>query len=230
MMAGAAAAIPSSNMIEARSPKAFFTFGRYQPPTVGHQALINQMAAEAAAAGADAYVFASSKHEPAAKLKRALTPANKWPINSQMKYNMFKERYTDPTEVRIITTSPTAFAAVKALTEAGYADITIYLGSDQVYPSPENPSPLGQSLQKSYPTLHIIPVMRDQTLGNTPQGMSGTKMRQAAATGNINRFAAGTGMSKNKASTYMSRLRSFMGLEGGRRRRQTKKKTRKSRR
>jgi hypothetical protein len=234
MMAAAAAAVPASNLIEMRAPKAFFTFGRYQPPTVGHQKLINEMIAHAKAEGADAYVFASSKHEPAAKLKRALTPANKWPINAQMKYAMFKEHYMDPNDVRIITTAPTAFAAMKALKDAGYADITVFFGSDQVYPSAENPSPLGQSLLKSYPGLKIIPVARDQALGNTPAGMSGTKMRIAAAEGNLNRFAAGIGMPPNKAVTYMSKLRSHMGLEGGTRRRHrrrtTKKKSSKARR
>jgi hypothetical protein len=231
MAAAAAAAQSATNVIEPRSDKAFFTFGRYQPPTVGHQALINKMIEDAKAAGADAYVFASSKHEPAAKLRRSLTPHNKrdkWPINAQMKYNMFKEHYDDLSQVRIITSSPTAFAAVNALTEAGYTDLTIYLGSDQVTPSAENPTPLGVSLQR-YPMLKIVSVERDQAVGNTPKGMSGTKMREAAVAGNLNRFAAGIGLPREKAKSYMNRLRKFMGVEGGAHKRRTKKKSRKTR-
>jgi hypothetical protein len=231
--AAAAAAAPASNLIEPRRGKAYFTFGRYQPPTVGHQKLINEMIARAEAEGADAYVFPSSKHESAAKLGRSLTPANKWPINAGMKYSMFKEHYGGANKVRIITTASSPFAAVKALRDVGYGDITIFLGSDQVYPSAENPKPLGVSLKASYPALNIVSVARDQTLGNTPEGISGTKMRQAALAGNLNRFAAGVGMPPNKAAPYMSQLLSHMGKGGKRRsrsRRHTKKKTAKARR
>ena len=43
-----------------RGSSALFTFGRFQPPTTGHQILIESVASAAAAAGADAYIFVTS--------------------------------------------------------------------------------------------------------------------------------------------------------------------------
>jgi nicotinamide mononucleotide adenylyltransferase len=43
-----------------RGSSALFTFGRFQPPTTGHQILIESVAAAAAAVGADAYIFVTS--------------------------------------------------------------------------------------------------------------------------------------------------------------------------
>jgi hypothetical protein len=214
-----------SNAIVKRSDKAFFTFGRYQPPTIGHFSLIEQMLTQAHAQGADAYVFASSKHEPG-------TLASRWPLNVGTKYSIFKEHYPDPAQLGVVTTAPTAFAAAAALKEAGYTDVTIFLGSDQVYPSPENPRPLGQALAKTKEgeiPIKVVAITRDQNMGNTPIGMSGTKMRQAAAASNLPRFAAGIGLPPNKATPYMSTLRKSMGFSAGgatnRRKTQRKKRT-----
>jgi hypothetical protein len=215
-----------SNAIVKRSSKAFFTFGRYQPPTIGHFSLINQMITQAEAHGADAYVFASSKHEPG-------TMASRWPLNVGTKYDLFKRKYPNPSDLAIITVAPTAFAAIAALREAGYTDITAFFGSDQVIPSAENPKPLGQSiahakLKDGETPVQVVAITRDQAMGNSPVGMSGTKMRQAAAAANLPRFAAGLNLPANAAKPYMSKLRMSMGMpsEGGKRsghRRKTRK-------
>jgi hypothetical protein len=200
-----------SNAIVKRSDKAFFTFGRYQPPTIGHFSLIAQMLTQGEAHGADTYVFASSKHEPG-------SIASRWPLNVGTKYEIFKKRYPDSATIGVITTAPTAFAAVDLLKAAGYTDITAFFGSDQVYPSAENPRPLGQALSKAKAgeiPVKVVAVIRDQAMGNTPVGMSGTKMRQAAAASNLPRFAAGLNMSPNNAIPYMSTLRTSMGLPAG---------------
>jgi len=41
--------------------KVYFTFGRFQPPTIGHKVLIDKLSELARAEDADAYVFVSSK-------------------------------------------------------------------------------------------------------------------------------------------------------------------------
>lgn len=209
-----------SNVIERRRTKAYFTFGRYQPPTVGHYSLIDQMKEQADATGADAYVFLSSTHKPG-------KPNSRWPLNVGTKYSIFKKRYPSPdADVRIITTSPTPFAAVDALKEKGYTDITIFLGSDQAFGS----DTLGGRLSSGKDPIKVVGIGRNMNNGaNTVTSMSGIRMREAATVSNLPRFAAGLGMTPNNASPYMSTLRQSMGLSpsgGSRRRRTTRQKKR----
>jgi len=61
--------------------KVAYTVGRFQPPTIGHKALI-QAVKDAAGAGGQAYVFVSSTMSP--KGKNPLTSAQKMPILKHM--------------------------------------------------------------------------------------------------------------------------------------------------
>ena len=61
--------------------KVAYTVGRFQPPTIGHKALI-QSVKDAAGEGGQAYVFVSSTMSP--KAKNPLTSAQKMPILKHM--------------------------------------------------------------------------------------------------------------------------------------------------
>lgn len=61
--------------------KVAYTVGRFQPPTIGHKALI-QAVKDAAGEGGEAYVFVSSTMSP--KAKNPLTSAQKMPILRHM--------------------------------------------------------------------------------------------------------------------------------------------------
>jgi hypothetical protein len=61
--------------------KVAYTVGRFQPPTIGHKALI-QAVKDAAGPGGEAYVFVSSTMSP--KTKNPLTSAQKMPILKHM--------------------------------------------------------------------------------------------------------------------------------------------------
>ena len=61
--------------------KVAYTVGRFQPPTIGHKALI-QAVKDAAGSGGHAYVFVSSESSP--KTKNPLTSKQKMPILKHM--------------------------------------------------------------------------------------------------------------------------------------------------
>lgn len=109
-----------------------FVFGRFQPPTIGHGALV-QSVSEKAGRG-DAYVFVSSTQD--AK-KNPLTVLQKIKWLKQM----FGERYSNvkfintticPIINKVTTTGcKNPIVAIYALKEAGYEKASFYAGSDR---------------------------------------------------------------------------------------------------
>jgi len=77
--------------IQKRHERVYYTYGRMNPPTVGHRALIDQVIAEAA--GADVYIFPTSTHD---------APKNPLPVERKVDIlrKMFHNR-----PARIINTS-----------------------------------------------------------------------------------------------------------------------------
>jgi hypothetical protein len=113
--------------------KVAYTVGRFQPPTIGHQKLINAVLS-AAGPGGKAYVFVSSTQGTGKeKLKNPLTSAQKMPILTHM----------FPSGVEFVDTQVCkdeghpcggAIAAFYYLTEQkGHAaeDITLVIGDDR---------------------------------------------------------------------------------------------------
>ena len=199
--------------IEAQPPGSkkpvYFTFGRFQPPTRGHRLLAEGVAEAAAAAGADAYIFASSTHD---KKRNPLSVGEKV-------YWMKKVFAGIP--VKIINTTVcsgashpcrTVPAIIAALTEANYAPITMLVGSDRVeefksfVPAGVEVLQVGDSRNESREGL---------------AGMSGTKMREAALRENLATLKEGTGLSNNNATRLASHIRN--GLKKGGTRRKTRR-------
>jgi hypothetical protein len=128
--------------------KAVFTFGRFQPPTLGHQVLIDAVVARATATGADAYVFVSAKQNDQKKYLASKkyaemtaagtfvsTDANENPLSPFMKVHLLQKQHRGK-PVRFINTAvcecPTIFGIVDKLRSTGYTDITMLVGSDRV--------------------------------------------------------------------------------------------------
>ncbi len=188
---------------DAKKP-AYFTFGRFQPPTLGHRLLAQGVADAAAAAGADAYIFASSTQD---KKRNPLSVGEKV-------YWMKKVFAGIP--VKIINTSVCSGAAhpcrtvpaiISALTAANYAPITMLVGSDRVaefksfVPAGVEVKQVGSTRNESREGL---------------DGISGTKMRAAAVREDLASLKEGTGLSNNNASHLAAHIRN--GLKGGSRR------------
>ena len=161
------------DIIELRLPKVFFTFGRFNPPTVGHKAMIENLIKMAGAAGADAYVFPSKTQD-----------AVKNPLFAGEKVHILKTMFPDPEVVRIIHPEIqgtfTIPAVIHALREAGYTEITMVVGSDRV-----------KDFKGKFGGVEVVSGgVRDMDSDELAglESVSATKIRTAALTENTNTF------------------------------------------
>lgn len=177
---------------------AYFAFGRFQPPTLGHKILISELAAKRA--DADPYVFVSSSID---------NEKNPLSVNQKI-YWLNKLRGAD--EVKIIDTTAkdctNPAAAFHKLREAGYKIIKIVAGSDR---APQYLSII-KSLKKGGEFSDIELGVHKSGEDRDPDaegaaGMSGTKMRAAAMANNIGKLRAGTGLNDSNARILIDQIK-----------------------
>jgi hypothetical protein len=180
--------------------KVYFTFGRFQPPTIGHKVLIDKMADLARDENADAYVFVSSKQNDMEKYKRSKaykemvatnkfwsTDLNENPLPVGAKVEFLHMMYPDTPVVFVDTTVERCtqlFNIIDVLRNAGYTDITMAVGSDRL--------PTFQKTLKES-TIKVISLgERNVNAANmSAKTMSGTKMRLAAIAPDKDSFLKG---------------------------------------
>ncbi len=171
--------------IEVRRPSVYFTFGRFNPPTIGHKAMIQNLIAMAEAAGADAYVFPSKTQD-----------AEKNPLHAGEKVHILKAMFPDTSRVRIIhpeikgtTHIP---AVLHALRTAGYETITMVVGSDRI------PFFAGKFAGVDVVSGGVRDMDSDELAG--VETVSASKVRNAALEGNIPTFRGAINNSLNTAA------------------------------
>ena len=199
----------NGNVIELRQRAAYFTFGRFQPPTLGHGLLIGELASAAETADADAYVFVSSTQD---KKKNPLTVFQKVTWLQRM-FPTINARFINTTTCLKGYVSEakagcrTIFAIVDALRSAGYETIKMFVGSDRV-------GDFSALLSKGEVGVEVVGIGAKRVEGGISiAAVSGTKMRAAAAIGDLAGFAAGTGLPEWNAAELMAHVQA--GMTGG---------------
>jgi hypothetical protein len=164
---------------------AAFTFGRFNPPTTGHELLINKV--KEFAAGNDYFVFPSHSVD---KKKNPLTAEQKVSFMQEM-FPSHKNSIILDIQVR------DAIKALKWLEDKGYTDAIFVVGSDRV--------PAFQFIKqyngKDYNmnTVEIRSAGERDPDADDVSGMSASKMRQAAMEGDMETLVSGLPLSiKNK--------------------------------
>jgi len=196
---------------------AVFTFGRFQPPTTGHEVLVRGLIALAAAREGDAYVFVSSNQEK--KLEN--------PLSVAQKVGYMRKQY--PSGVTIVNTTEEKCTNLTAIVEwlkaAGYTKIVMGVGSDRV--------PGFRRIFEKEGLVEVVPIGKKRSSGNSVAGMSGTKLRAAATRRNLDTFKQGVmigSMTEENAAALMENVRAGMGLEGGSSKKARRRRTYKLRR
>ena len=156
---------------------ASFAVGRFQPPTIGHALMIQ----EVINSPGDAFIFVSS----------ATTPKSSNPLTAAQKIAALEKMF--PSGVTFVDTSecdPKCGGPVQAnnyLREQGYTDITLLAGSDRAESFGPD-APMWESGKK-----HDIPPPKFKALtrteGTGATAMSGTKARKLARDGDYEGFA-----------------------------------------
>ena len=190
----------------AARPTAYFTFGRFQPPTIGHAALIDAIIKRAAAAGGDAYVFVSSTYDATIKpLKKNATINNykskyRNPIPVGNKVEALREMFADEA---VTVEARNLVPAIYSLADH-YAHIVMVVGSDRVGDFDSLIKSLQGKLVEKGVTLSIEGVARNATnmsASLAPHLVSGTKLRELAIKENAESFKAGITHGKIRPET-----------------------------
>ena len=191
-------------MTEAREKSVAFTFGRFNPPTIGHEKLINKVKSIPTN---DYKIFLSRSQD---SKKNPLDP------NKKLKFmkSLFKQH------ARNIELNPTNMVLdlATSLYNKGYTDITMVVGSDRVREF-ENilKKYNGQKNRHGFYDFKSIKVAsageRDPDAEGAT-GMSASKMRAAAEKGDIDSFKKGLprGVSNKELEDLFVSVRSGMGL------------------
>jgi hypothetical protein len=205
-----------------RGSSALFAFGRFQPPTTGHQILIESVAAAAKTAGADAYIFAtSSANNLEAKAVKNMMKSgefkslkeNENPLSVETKVFYLKKMYP-ATDVTFINTTEyeckQLFQVLERLRSAGYESITMMAGGDRV-------PTFTKMFEKAGVDVDVVSAgERNVNMGsNAPKAMSGTKMRLAAVRGDLEFFKRGVmigDMTESDARDLMGLVRVGLGF------------------
>tara|TARA_R110002153_G_scaffold38030_2_gene110819 strand:+ start:558 stop:1589 length:1032 start_codon:yes stop_codon:yes gene_type:complete len=191
---------------EEKKNEIVFTFGRFNPPTVGHEKLIRKVAAEAI--GNSYRVYASHSND-----------AKRNPLEYKEKIHVMRKMF--PKHGRNIIEDKNAksvFDIATALYEQGFTKIKMVVGSDRVAEFQKLLKKYNQVKGKHgfYDFEHGIDVVsageRDPDAEGV-SGMSASKMRQAAIDGDFKSFSQGLTKAYGDDMTLFNLIRKRMGLK-----------------
>ena len=180
------------------------TFGRFNPPTVGHEKLLAKVAQEAKSSGGEYRIYPSRSQDPK---KNPLDPGSKIKY-MRLAYPDHANAIIDSDDMRTI------FDVLQALDHDGYSDVRIVVGGDRV-------SEFNSLATKYNGDLYTFEEIKVVSAGGRDpdaegvEGMSASKMRKAAVEGDFDTFDEGIpeGLSKKDRETLYLLLRQAMQVE-----------------
>jgi len=181
-----------------------FAFGRFNPPTVGHEKLIYRVADVAQELGAEYKIFASQSQN-----------AKKNPLEYQEKIRFMKKMF--PEHKMNIVYNPkfkTIFDIMGAIFNSGVTDVVFVAGSDRVV---EFKSLLGKynGLEYDFDSIDVVSAGQRDPDSEGVSGMSASKMRAAAASNDYNTFRQGLppNLGEKDARKLFMSVRKGMNME-----------------
>ena len=173
--------IDDLEMHEAKGKSIAFTFGRFNPPTIGHEKLIKKVQSIPTK---DFKIFLSRSEDP-----------KKNPLSPQQKLAYMKKMFPQyARNIEVNTTNRVLDIATK-LHKQGYTDVTMVVGSDRV-------REFDTILKKyngvssrhglyDFDSIKVVSAGERDPDAEGATGMSASKMRAAAAKGDLNNFKKG---------------------------------------
>ena len=176
---------------EAKTDSIVLAWGRFNPPTTGHEKLITAVVSEAKKRGADYRIYPTKSTDP-----------KKNPLTFKEKVRFMRKMF--PRHARKISSDEginTLIKAVQKLEAEGYKNLTLLAGSDRIN---EFKALLNKYNKKDY-TFDKIDVVsageRDPDAEDV-SGMSASKMRAAASKGDFVSFKKGAPNAKIAKPLY----------------------------
>ena len=187
---------------EAKGKSIAFTFGRFNPPTIGHEKLINKVKSMPT----DDYRIYLSRSED----------SKKNPLSPRQKLDYMKQMFSNHASKIEINSSNMILDIATNLYNKGYKEITMVAGSDRVQ---EFEGILKKyNCVKSRHGLYNFDSIRVASAGERDpdaegaMGMSASKMRAAAAKGDLETFKKGLPTGYRNADDLFKDVRKGMRL------------------
>jgi nicotinic acid mononucleotide adenylyltransferase len=176
-------------------------WGRFNPPTVGHEKLIEKVAAEASSRGADYRIFPTKSVD-----------AKKNPLSFPQKVKFMRAMF--PRHARKISSNKTLNTVIKAaqsLEKEGYSSLVLVAGSDRTR---EFQTLLNKYNGKEYKfdKIDIVSAGERDPDAEGVSGMSASKMRAAASSKDFKSFKTGLPRSFKQAKSMFDTVRKGMNI------------------
>ena len=191
---------------EEKKRQVVFTFGRFNPPTIGHGKLLAKVAA--AAIGNDYRIYASQSSD-----------AKKNPLEYKEKIKVMRKMF--PNHGRNIIedkNAKTALHIASILHDQGFTKLTMVVGSDRIKEFQKLLTQYnGVKGRHGYydfkDGIEVISAGERDPDAEGVSGMSASKMRQAAMDGDFKSFMLGVPKGYGKGMTLFNLIRKRMGLK-----------------
>ena len=178
-------------------------FGRFNPPTVGHQQLMDVAAQSAQSDGGDYLIYPSRSQDK-----------KKNPLDADTKISYMRQMFPAHSE-RIVNdnVNMTIFDALKKAHNDGYTNVRIVGGSDRV----KEFEKLSNNYNGQLYAFDAIEVVSSGDLDPDSKGVEGvssSRMRLAAAEGDFRKFREGLppDMKRGSAQQLFDTVRASMGI------------------
>ena len=177
-------------------------FGRFNPPTVGHEKLLKS--AKKAAIGGDLKIYPSRTQDPK---KNPLDPDMKISFMKKM-FPDFEENIVNDDEMRSI------FDVLVAAAESGYVNVNIIVGSDRQSEF-ENLAQKYNGELYDFDLIRVISAGARDADAEGVEGMSASKMRKAVMDDDFDSFRRGTpkSLDDGDAMSLFNAVRQGMGAK-----------------
>ena len=170
----------AEKMGEATSEGVVIVFGRFNPPTTGHEKLLTAAKEEASRQKADLRIYPSRSVDP-----------KKNPLQPGAKIDYMKKMFPDYEEdIRDDANSKTIFDVLVACQNVGYKGVTIVVGQDRLNEF--------QGLSQKYngdiyefEEINVVSAGDRDADAEGLEGMSASKLRKAAMDGDFKGFVKG---------------------------------------
>ena len=189
------------DLTEATSTHIAFTFGRFNPPTIGHEKLIN-----AVKAAAGKYrIYVSKTHD----IKK-----NPLDYNTKMQYlnAMFPAANISNDKMKTI------LEIVVSLYDEGWENITLVVGDDRIADFDKLLNTYNGVEGKAhgyynFNSINVVSAGQRDPDAEGAEGMSASKLKAAAAEGDFETFKTGVAGDEKLAQMMYNKVRAGMGIE-----------------
>jgi hypothetical protein len=212
-----AQAAPEDQSQEQETPPLTIVFGRFNPPTVGHEKLLRS--ANRISAGGDIKIYPSRTQD-----------SKKNPLDPDMKISYMKKMFPEYADYIINDYNmKTIFDVLVAAQEEGYTSVNIIVGSDRQSEFENLAQKYNGGDLYSFDQINVISAGVRDADSEGIEGMSASKMRQAVASDDFAAFRRGTPRSLDDAETQslFDAVRQGMGIKKNKKDKKDKNKVQK---